>query len=151
MPYSNKDKKRAYQKEWRKKNKDKTTAKNKKAYEKRRIRTYSSDEEFLKSLVSNKRNRKNPNDHRKVFNLTYEQVLDVYNKYDCKCFYSGQKFIIEKYHPMSMSIDRIDNNKGYTIDNIVLCSRAINLMKNKYPYSDLIPIFKAAIKNYKKT
>ena len=130
MPYSNKDKKRKYD-------------------EKRRIIKYSSGEEFLKSLVSSKRSRKEPNDRRKVFNLTYEQVLDVYNKQDRKCFYTGLPFVIKSKHPMSMTIDRIDNNKGYTVDNIVLCSRAINLMKHTYPYSDLMPIFKAAIKHYK--
>ena len=86
----------------------------------------------------------------KIFNLTYEQVIDIYNKQEHKCFYSGLPFVVEKNHPMSISIDRIDNNKGYVINNIALCLYSINRGKSNGEYKNLIPIFKAAIKHYKK-
>jgi len=141
-------------KEYREKNKDKIKAKDKKDREIKKKKTYSSGEAFLRNLVYMKRSNSKSKSFKqkyplKIFNLTYEQVLDIYNKQERKCFYSGLPFVVEKNHPMSISIDRIDSNKGYTIDNIALCVIAINIMKIDFPYKDLIPIFKAAIKHYK--
>ena len=138
-------------KKYREKNKDRLKDGAKKYREIKKKKTYSSDEAFLRNLVYMKRSRilieKKP---QQRFNLTYEQVIDIYNKQERKCFYSGLPFVIEKNHPMSISIDRIDNNKGYTIDNIALCLVSINQGKSDGEYKNLIPIFKAAIKHYKK-
>lgn len=38
--------------------------------------------------------------------------------------------IFTKSHPLAMSVDRLDNSKGYTRDNIVICSRLMNLGKS---------------------
>ena len=134
------------------KNKGKIEVREKKYREIKKKKTYSSDEAFLRNLVYMKKTRGKSLKQKyplKIFNLTYEQVIDIYNKQERKCFYSGLPFVVEKNHPMSISIDRIDNNKGYTIDNIALCARAINLMKTNCSYKNLIPIFKATIKHYK--
>jgi len=38
--------------------------------------------------------------------------------------------IFVKSHPLAMSVDRLDNTKGYSEDNIVICSRLMNLGKS---------------------
>lgn len=52
------------------------------------------------------------------FELTNEQVLDLCSK---PCFYCGKE--------RCLGIDRIDNSKGYTIDNCVPCCGCCNRMK----------------------
>lgn len=37
-------------------------------------------------------------------------------------------------HPMAPSVDRIDDAKDYTPDNIVICCRFANLGRNIYPF-----------------
>lgn len=38
--------------------------------------------------------------------------------------------IFVKSHPLAISVDRLDNSKGYSRDNIVICSRLMNLGKS---------------------
>lgn len=46
-----------------------------------------------------------------------------------KCYYSGIEMTMEGKH--SLSLDRIDDTKGYTSDNTVACSSYINGLKNE--------------------
>ena len=52
------------------------------------------------------------------FNLTVDDVAEICNK---PCFYCGK--------PYCLGIDRIDNSKGYTVDNCVPCCGCCNKMK----------------------
>jgi hypothetical protein len=63
--------------------------------------------------------------------ITTEEVVDVFNKQNGKCYYTNYPLEISHRNktPYSLSIDRIDSNKGYTIDNIVLCCSIVNRMK----------------------
>lgn len=45
------------------------------------------------------------------------------------CYYTGERLAFESNKNNSASIERIDNNKGYTKDNTALCCKDINLMK----------------------
>lgn len=86
---------------------------------------------FFKVLVRNAKGRAKTRKRRGrenagVFNLTFDQVVDLYNKQNGCCFYSG---IFMSTKPCSMwkvSIDRIDNDIGYIIDNIVLVCHEFN-------------------------
>ncbi len=58
------------------------------------------------------------------FNLTYQNLKELYLKQNKSCFYSGYPLNLVKTGKIqfdTLSVDRIDSNKGYTIDNIVLC------------------------------
>lgn len=52
------------------------------------------------------------------FNLTVDDVAEICSK---PCFYCGK--------PCCLGIDRIDNSKGYTVDNCVPCCGCCNKMK----------------------
>ena len=73
------------------------------------------------------------------FNLTEEQFKEMTQK---DCYYCGAKpnqFFKQKYHNnyrkfngdfIYNGLDRIDSNKGYTIDNIVPCCSICNYAKH---------------------
>jgi hypothetical protein len=60
------------------------------------------------------------------FNITAKDVWDQFEKQDFKCYYSGVPISFE-YN--TASVDRVNSDKGYTVDNIVLCHKHVNLMK----------------------
>lgn len=79
-------------------------------------------------------------------------IIDVYNlwiKQNKKCALSniniGFYDIENKYH--SCSIDRINSDLEYDINNIQLVHKDINIMKNKYKQSYFIKICKLITKN----
>jgi len=72
------------------------------------------------------------------FNLNKEEVLELLKKQNYKCKISGINIKLaktlkeHKNRGTTASIDRIDSNKGYTIDNIQWVHKDINIMKNKH-------------------
>ena len=68
-----------------------------------------------------------------IFDLTEEQFFSLTQK---DCYYCGAKpNNISKYLGCSgdylyNGIDRINNNGGYTIDNVVPCCKICNMAKN---------------------
>lgn len=66
------------------------------------------------------------------FNLTMEEIDDIYEKQNGKCYWTGLEMnpnVISKF-PSKPSLDRINRHKGYTKDNVVLCCLAINIGRN---------------------
>jgi hypothetical protein len=75
--------------------------------------------------------------HRKgktrIGNITIEDVYNIWIKQNKKCNLSGLDIdFIKKDNGISASIDRIDSNREYVIDNIQLVHKDINLMKNYF-------------------
>jgi hypothetical protein len=76
--------------------------------------------------------------------LTAEELLELIPK-DLKCPVFGTKFSFGKGHNWkfkqnSMSVDRIDNNKGYHKDNIVIVSFKANVMKSSATLKELYQV-----------
>jgi hypothetical protein len=66
------------------------------------------------------------------FDLTFEWV--AYRIENCICPYTMQPFIlVSGRHPWAPSLDRIDNTKGYTQDNVNVVSLWWNVAKNEWP------------------
>jgi dUTP pyrophosphatase len=72
------------------------------------------------------------------FNLKSEDLLNLYNKQNGLCFYTGIPLSLVSTKAWKqkrqadfdiLSVDRIDSSKGYENCNIVLCCNAINKMK----------------------
>ena len=89
------------------------------------------------------------------FNLNWIDVLNLYNKQNGLCYYTGIKMEIkfekDKFRccsPFLLSFDRINSNKPYCIDNIVLCCYSINNLKGEHK-EDIIKIFFKQIYNNK--
>ena len=66
-----------------------------------------------------------------LFDLTSEAITDLWRQQEGLCAYSGRAMAFDgKGSPESVSIDRVDSSKGYTLDNVVLCCTFVNRMKN---------------------
>ncbi len=77
------------------------------------------------------------------FEITIEYIWDMYLKQDRKCNLSGTpiKFYrnpSKDSKPQTASLDRIDNDKGYTPDNVQLLHKKINFMKHVSKQEDFI-------------
>lgn len=76
-----------------------------------------------------------------IWNLTEEEAEKILFQ---PCFYCGtvnSNLIRNKHHPDGMKyngIDRIDNTKGYLIDNVVSCCGTCNKAKLDSSFSDFI-------------
>jgi len=69
------------------------------------------------------------------FSLSFKKLKSIH-KAD-KCQFTGVPFSRDKEHPHYPTIDRIDNTKGYTDDNVILCTKIFNSMKDKFTTSQL--------------
>ncbi len=63
-----------------------------------------------------------------IFNLTFEQFITFWQK-DCE--YCGDKID-------TIGLDRVDNKKGYNIDNVESCCTQCNTMKMDYTEEEFI-------------
>jgi hypothetical protein len=80
-----------------------------------------------------------------TFNITQDDFIKWYNKQNKICCYckrtlkETKKDIGKKCY--RLSIDRKDNNKGYTLDNIVLCCHRCNTIKsNTFTYEQMMKV-----------
>jgi len=68
------------------------------------------------------------------FTLTFEDLLAQWDKQNGKCFYTGLplKIKIESCvdNKEVVSIDRVEPDKGYSRENVVLCCDCVNTMKS---------------------
>lgn len=58
-------------------------------------------------------------------------LVELFNRQQGKCHYTGRFMSFIPSHPDTFSIDRIDSNRGYVRDNVVLCLWTINRMKQE--------------------
>lgn len=78
------------------------------------------------------------------FNITIQEAWDLYVKQDRKCALTGVDLIFGQTWKdcnkgrSTASLDRIDSNKDYTIDNIQWVHKDINIMKMDLKNEDFI-------------
>lgn len=85
-----------------------------------------------------------------LFEITKNDVLSLYEKQNGKCAISGIKmthFTNEGRILYNLSVDRIDSDKGYTIDNIQLLCTIINTMKSTLSNEEFVEICKLIVDN----
>ena len=79
------------------------------------------------------------------FNITQKDFVEWYNKQDKVCVYCNrteEKIIQDSNKQFSrLSIDRKDNDFGYTLDNITLCCFKCNTIKGDvFTFNEMIEI-----------
>lgn len=78
------------------------------------------------------------------FNLTNEEFYELIN---CECYICGK----ENSDNHINGIDRVDNNKGYDLENTKSCCGECNCMKKSYEYNTILDKFMEIYKNTKET
>ncbi|MBA2873151.1 hypothetical protein HNQ85_003489 [Anoxybacillus calidus] len=67
-------------------------------------------------------------------------IRHIYVLQKGRCYYTGIEMeppdVKERNKNYSISVDRLDNERGYELDNVVLCCRVVNIMKNNLPYKE---------------
>ena len=84
---------------------------------------------------------------KRIGDVTMEQVYDIWLKQNQKCALSGLPIDWEYNNGWTCSLDRIDSKKEYTIDNVQLVHKDVNVMKHHYDESYFIEICKLIAKH----
>jgi len=81
------------------------------------------------------------------FTVTAQELWDLFNKQNGKCALSGVDItlttVINSQHnldraKMTASLDRIDNSKSYTIDNVQWIHKVLNHMRRQYSIDEYV-------------
>jgi len=105
----------------------------------RKSKYYSTEDGFMKKLFASTNDRR-VSTRRHIghsVDFTREEFFEMWKEYKKQygmfCFYTGipLNFIKspEQIRGNQVSVDRIDNSKGYSKNNIIFCSSKANFMK----------------------
>jgi len=151
----NKDKIHSYGKKWREKNKEKIQEYKKKwDKDNKNYKLKYSQRYLILNKDKIKNNRRNLNvrfnqaklvaKNRSLnWDISYNEFIQIASK---NCYYSNN----HKLPETGSGLDRIDNNKGYTINNVIPCCTNCNLSRaNRYTVQEW-KIMVEALENYKR-
>jgi len=85
---------------------------------------------------------RNSKNRFKEFDLTLEDLKDIWDNQKGKCPYTGYDMLLNTYNAryknnmLVASLDRIDSSKGYVKDNVEFVCVAINYLKNTFSKED---------------
>lgn len=98
---------------------------------------YNTLSKMYWNQVINRAKRKNM-----LLEITIEQAWEQWEKQNGRCALTGQELsLLRSYsNKQTASLDRIDNNKGYTKDNIQWVHKEINMMKHSRSNSRFIEL-----------
>ena len=87
------------------------------------------------------------------FSITKQDIINIFPKNNCCPIFKTKFTVGNKIHcPKSATLDKIDNSKGYTPNNIHIISYKANQIKNNATLNEIITIknsLMCPIKNYK--
>jgi len=115
--------------------------------ERTRVRNYYRTPEGLYNRIKNDKGRKK-------MNMTKQQFVKWYNNQEKRCIYCGlEEKNLKKINDIlnnktiKLSIDCVDNSKGYSLGNIVLACLRCNYTKNDFfTYDQMLKIAEEFIK-----
>lgn len=121
------------------------------AYEKFKLKLKRhSDNKNLIGLIANNLLhdcKKRAKKHGSIVTLKFTDVIEVLRKGYCQGSMPPLKFVFDKPgSPFSPSLDRIDSsNKNYTLDNVRVVCRGINLARSNFTDEECLKISKGLI------
>lgn len=131
-----------YNKEYRKENREKYNLWEKQYYEKNREKHSMKSKNWRETNGKYKMLHLHAKSRAKNKNIQYELspeiIKSLVEKQGGKCFFTGIPFSDHseyKIRPFTASIDRLDNNKGYILDNVRMVCTMVNKAKNIYDLS----------------
>ncbi len=74
--------------------------------------------------------------------LSTKELIELHKTQQGKCAYTGLEYSLTEKGPLCMTIDRIDNTRGYSIDNVALCCWFVNCAKNQWPLEQMKQLWK---------
>lgn len=85
--------------------------------------------------------------------ITIDELMELWVRQRGTCLLSGLKMTWNqgKTEPTSLSIDRIDSNKGYEKGNVRLVCYQVNAFRNRWSDEQMIAMARAIIAQSKKT
>lgn len=107
---------------------------------KRRNLAKKVERETIDGILKNRlQTAKTKSTKREIYfdkSLTIDYLKDIYNQQEGKCALSGKLLECGKLNNKTLSIDRIDSEKGYEKGNIQLVCWAVNRMKQDIPQEE---------------
>jgi hypothetical protein len=82
-----------------------------------------------------------------VFEITDEIIQQKLNEQGGKCYISKQPLVMGENDWYGISLDRLDSNLGYTIDNTILVTKFVNSSKNNLSLDEYIKLLKEVCNN----
>ncbi len=81
------------------------------------------------------------------FELSDEIIQQKLNEQGGKCYISKQPLVLKENDWYGLSLDRLDSDLGYTIDNTILVTKFVNISKNNLSYDDYVKFLKEVCEN----
>lgn len=81
------------------------------------------------------------------FNITIQEIWDLFIKQDRKCALTGLDIKFSQHHQeeTTASLDRIDSSKDYSIDNVQWLHKDINIMKQDFVQNEFFKYCKLIV------
>jgi len=108
-------------------------------------RNNHTQEQMINTMLTTCRNscrRREKKGRTCEFKLTSDDIFNLIEKQNNKCAYSNIELVWKYNHPHKASIDRIDSDKGYTIDNVHLVSHISNVAKSDLTEKNFLEMIK---------
>lgn len=115
-----------------------------------KYRKGTEEEKFFKERMSGITERAYKNFNQVEVDFDYKYLMELYNKQNKLCYYSGLPLDISKNGRRfnKLSVDRIDSKRGYEKGNIVLCLLCLNYLKSNFEMQEIQSVFDAiSLKN----
>lgn len=81
--------------------------------------------------------------------ITEDDLRVLWERQNGKCYYSGLDMMLVRDRLYSMSIERLDSNMGYHLNNVVLCCSAVNRMKRDMSADEFLTFIQATALHFK--
>lgn len=110
-----------------------------------KIKKYSTFEGRVTTFLTSCRKSAKSRGH--VCTLTAEDLLNAWQTQGGVCAYTGRQMTTAPSEYNSVSVERINNNVGYTADNTILVCNVVNRMKSDIPGETFFEVCRDVLKH----